>query len=71
MNDFALDWWSVGVILFELIVGITPFNDATVEQVYDNIVHNRVPWGDIDIGLFIIMYKYYIMLNFKKKKILR
>lgn len=23
---FTADWWSVGVILFELIVGIPPFN---------------------------------------------
>lgn len=23
---FSADWWSVGVILFELIVGIPPFN---------------------------------------------
>lgn len=25
-SAFNADWWSVGVILFELIVGIPPFN---------------------------------------------
>lgn len=25
-SGFTADWWSVGVILFELIVGIPPFN---------------------------------------------
>lgn len=26
ISGFTADWWSVGVILFELIVGIPPFN---------------------------------------------
>lgn len=35
----SLDWWSCGIIVYEFLVGITPFNDETVEKVFDNIVN--------------------------------
>ncbi|XP_038679848.1 probable serine/threonine protein kinase IREH1 isoform X2 [Tripterygium wilfordii] len=38
------DWWSVGVILFELIVGIPPFNAEHPQQIFDNILNRKVPW---------------------------
>ncbi|EAS04177.2 Serine/Threonine kinase domain protein (macronuclear) [Tetrahymena thermophila SB210] len=45
----SLDWWSVGVIMYELLVGIPPFNDSTREKVFENIVNRRIefpPTGD-------------------------
>ncbi|KAK3026254.1 hypothetical protein RJ639_041630 [Escallonia herrerae] len=38
------DWWSVGVILFELIVGIPPFNAEHPQTIFDNILNRNVPW---------------------------
>lgn len=34
----AVDWWALGVILFEMLVGVTPFADETVENVFHNIL---------------------------------
>ncbi len=50
LNDTAIDWWSVGIILFEFIVGVPPFNDETPEKIFDNIVNNRFDWSLIKIG---------------------
>eukprot|EP00698_Gefionella_okellyi_P021629 TRINITY_DN7049_c0_g1_i1.p2 TRINITY_DN7049_c0_g1~~TRINITY_DN7049_c0_g1_i1.p2 ORF type:complete len:530 (-),score=109.41 TRINITY_DN7049_c0_g1_i1:2265-3854(-) len=43
---FASDWWSLGVLAFELLTGCPPFNAATVEEVFDNILRGDIPWGD-------------------------
>lgn len=51
LSNKALDHWSIGVILFELIVGVPPFNDDTVDKVFENILNNDIPWEDIPIGL--------------------
>lgn len=34
----AVDWWSLGVCLFEFMTGIPPFNDETPQQVFENIL---------------------------------
>ena len=34
----TIDWWSVGVTLFEFLTGIPPFNDTSPERIFDNIL---------------------------------
>ncbi|KAK8574261.1 hypothetical protein V6N13_097248 [Hibiscus sabdariffa] len=41
------DWWSVGVILFELIVGIPPFNAEHPQTIFDNILNRKIPWPSV------------------------
>lgn len=46
-NDRSVDLWSLGVILYEFLVGVPPFNDDTMEKIFDNIVNNRMEWPNI------------------------
>ncbi|RCV41232.1 hypothetical protein SETIT_9G119100v2 [Setaria italica] len=43
----SADWWSVGVILFELIVGIPPFNAEHPQTIFDNILNRKIPWPHV------------------------
>ncbi|KAL2999399.1 hypothetical protein AAZX31_09G157200 [Glycine max] len=43
-HGFTADWWSVGVILFELLVGIPPFNAEHPQIIFDNILNRKIPW---------------------------
>ncbi|GJN23543.1 hypothetical protein PR202_gb11202 [Eleusine coracana subsp. coracana] len=43
----SADWWSVGVILFELIVGIPPFNAEHPQNIFDNILNRKIPWPHV------------------------
>ncbi|XP_001601387.1 serine/threonine-protein kinase greatwall isoform X1 [Nasonia vitripennis] len=42
----AVDWWALGVCLFEFCTGIPPFNDETPEAVFANILARDVPWPE-------------------------
>ncbi|KAM7280417.1 hypothetical protein ACFE04_007551 [Oxalis oulophora] len=43
-HGVTADWWSVGVILFEMIVGIPPFNAEHPQTIFDNILNCKIPW---------------------------
>lgn len=34
----AVDWWALGVCLYEFMTGVPPFNDETVQAVFTNIL---------------------------------
>ncbi|KAM6283193.1 serine/threonine-protein kinase greatwall [Porphyrio hochstetteri] len=44
----AVDWWALGVCLFEFLTGIPPFNDETSTQVFQNILKRDIPWPEGD-----------------------
>lgn len=35
----GVDWWALGAITFELLVGCPPFNDETPEKIFANILN--------------------------------
>jgi serine/threonine protein kinase len=34
----AVDWWTLGILLYEMLVGVDPFNDDDPMVVYQKIV---------------------------------
>ncbi|KAJ3270928.1 camp-dependent protein kinase catalytic subunit [Terramyces sp. JEL0728] len=42
--SFAVDWWSLGVLIFELISGKTPFRADDSEGIYQNIQSGKIQW---------------------------
>ncbi|XP_051137839.1 probable serine/threonine protein kinase IRE [Andrographis paniculata] len=54
------DWWSVGAILFELLVGMPPFNAETPQQVFNNIINRDIPWPKVPDEM---SYEAYDLIN--------
>ncbi|KAK7263837.1 hypothetical protein RJT34_31434 [Clitoria ternatea] len=54
------DWWSVGVIFYELLVGIPPFNAEHPQEIFDNIINREIPWPKVPEE---ISYEAYDLIN--------
>lgn len=43
-HNKQVDWWALGVITYEFLVGYPPFTDETPEKIFDNILSRRLEW---------------------------
>lgn len=43
-QDDMVDWWSLGVILFEFLCGFPPFHASSPDAVFENILRRRIDW---------------------------
>lgn len=50
MDDFGVDWWAVGVILFEFLHGYPPFHASTPDEVFNRILSRKIAW-DADVPI--------------------
>lgn len=47
----SVDWWALGVCLYEFLTGIPPFNDETPQKVFENILNRNIEWPSEDEAL--------------------
>lgn len=40
----AVDWWGLGVLIFEMLVGESPFSGESEEEIFDSIVNSEVTY---------------------------
>ncbi|TPX39165.1 hypothetical protein SeMB42_g06430 [Synchytrium endobioticum] len=46
----AVDWWALGICIFEWLVGIPPFSDASPEGIFRNILNHDIEWPEDGIS---------------------
>eukprot|EP00760_Papus_ankaliazontas_P039833 PhM_4_TR9788/c0_g1_i2/m.76759 len=44
--DYAVDWWAYGIIVYEMLVGVTPFADKTIHAVFNRLRSTEVRYPD-------------------------
>ncbi|XP_055956452.1 microtubule-associated serine/threonine-protein kinase 3 isoform X3 [Patella vulgata] len=43
-----VDWWSMGIILYEFLVGCVPFFGDTPEELFSQVINESVEWPEED-----------------------
>ncbi|XP_013135136.1 PREDICTED: serine/threonine-protein kinase greatwall isoform X2 [Papilio polytes] len=46
-----VDWWALGVCLYEFMTGVPPFNDETPQAVFNNILSRNIEWPEAEEAL--------------------
>ena len=45
-HDHTLDWWALGILSYEMIIGIPPFYNKNKHQMYYYIQHAPIRWPE-------------------------
>ncbi|XAR60508.1 Non-specific serine/threonine protein kinase [Bertholletia excelsa] len=51
-HSSAVDWWALGILLYEMLYGYTPFRGKTRQRTFANILHKDLKFpGSISVSL--------------------
>lgn len=42
----AVDWWTLGILVYEMLCGTTPFKGSIADDTFSNIVKEKLHWPD-------------------------
>ena len=66
-----VDWWALGILLYELVVGIPPFYSKNDDEMFNKIKHGvlRFPaFLDIDTKDIICRVRRYLFCHWRRNK---
>ena len=66
----SVDWWALGVLVFEMVVGYPPFQDRNIFDLYDMILGEKVEWPtDLEIKPVVIDFVSKLLVKKVKKRL--
>ena len=45
-HDLSVDWWAIGILIYEMLIGVTPFFNKTRSVLMSKIKHSRIVFPD-------------------------
>jgi serine/threonine protein kinase len=53
-HDHTIDWWTLGILIYEMIVGIPPFYNSNKHKMYKLIEEGSIRWPTVEKHGFIV-----------------
>ena len=50
----TVDWWSMGIIMYEFLTSVAPFNGNTPDELFSNVINGEILWPESDDELISI-----------------
>lgn len=51
-HDKNVDWWALGIMIYELLAGIPPFYNKDTTVMFNNIKNMEILWPKMDENKF-------------------
>ena len=45
-HEYAVDWWAAGILLYEMVIGVTPFFNKNRYSLFENIKNKKPRFPD-------------------------
>lgn len=45
-HDKSVDWWAVGILIYEMLIGVTPFFNRNRQVLMSKIKHSKIVFPD-------------------------
>lgn len=45
-HDKSVDWWAIGIMIYEMLIGVTPFFNKNRKVLMSKIKHSRIVFPD-------------------------
>ncbi|KAJ4971514.1 hypothetical protein NE237_004613 [Protea cynaroides] len=66
----AVDWWALGILLYEMIYGYTPFRGKTRQKTFANILHKNLKFPrNISVSLHAKQLMYQLLERDPKRRL--
>ena len=49
-QKFSVDWYMLGVLIYELYYGYSPFNDIYIDRIFNKIINSCINFNDDSIN---------------------
>ncbi len=49
-QKFSVDWYMLGVLIYELYYGYSPFNDIYIDRIFNKIINSCINFNDVSIN---------------------
>merc|ERR1719436_1247043 len=49
-HDKAVDFWALGCCMYQFMIGMAPFTDQTVKDIFRRIQEGKIDWPDGEVS---------------------